>query len=124
MPFKASTPREVQPPWADYRTWSQRGLCRQSTDSYWTSDITTHNLMPSFAIICARCPVRTLCLDFALNTEASDGESGVWGGTTPHQRRLLKKELSRKKCPGCQSDAVAPHNGGEICISCGLSWMV
>jgi WhiB family redox-sensing transcriptional regulator len=36
---------------------------------------------------CAGCPVRGKCLDWAL----SAGEvHGVWGGTTPDERRLLR----------------------------------
>jgi WhiB family redox-sensing transcriptional regulator len=35
--------------------------------------------------ICARCPVRRQCLQFALATHQVDG---VWGGTTEEERRL------------------------------------
>ncbi|MQA84799.1 MAG: WhiB family transcriptional regulator [Streptosporangiales bacterium] len=37
--------------------------------------------------VCARCPVRDECLEWALRT----GEPhGVWGGTTPEERRYLR----------------------------------
>lgn len=37
--------------------------------------------------ICARCAVRTDCLDWALRV----GEAhGIWGGTTPEERRYLR----------------------------------
>jgi len=37
--------------------------------------------------ICARCPVRAECLDWALRV----GEpAGIWGGTTPDERRRLR----------------------------------
>jgi len=37
--------------------------------------------------VCARCPVSTACLAHAVNT----GEvEGVWGGTSPDERRLLR----------------------------------
>ena len=35
--------------------------------------------------ICARCPVRRQCLQFALATRQAHG---VWGGTTEEERRL------------------------------------
>lgn len=81
-------------------------------------------LPAEYAIKCGRCPVSNLCLEFALNTEADKGECGVWGGTTAFQRQQLKRERSRKRCPGCDSDGVVPQGAGEICISCGLSWIV
>lgn len=40
--------------------------------------------------VCARCPVRTDCLAWALRV----GEAhGVWGGTTPEERRFLRREF-------------------------------
>lgn len=38
--------------------------------------------------VCASCPVRTECLDFALD---HDERHGVWGGVSERQRRQLKK---------------------------------
>jgi WhiB family transcriptional regulator, redox-sensing transcriptional regulator len=38
--------------------------------------------------VCARCPVQAPCLEYALETNQPDG---VWGGTTPADRRRLKK---------------------------------
>jgi WhiB family redox-sensing transcriptional regulator len=38
--------------------------------------------------ICALCPVRQPCLDFAL---ALDERFGIWGGLTPHQRAKLRR---------------------------------
>lgn len=38
--------------------------------------------------ICARCPVSAECLEWAVEV----GEAyGVWGGTTPHERRYLRR---------------------------------
>lgn len=46
---------------------------------------------------CADCPVRGECLDWAVGR----GEAyGVWGGTTPEERRLLR---ARRRSP------VTPH---------------
>lgn len=38
--------------------------------------------------VCAACPVRERCLEVAL----ARGESGVWGGTTEHQRRKMIRQ--------------------------------
>ncbi|MBA9002496.1 MULTISPECIES: WhiB family transcriptional regulator [Thermomonospora] len=39
--------------------------------------------------ICARCPVRAECLDWALRAGEPDG---IWGGTTPEERRYLRRD--------------------------------
>jgi WhiB family redox-sensing transcriptional regulator len=45
--------------------------------------------------ICARCQVRSECLDFAMST----GEMhGIWGGTTPEDRtRERRRESARRR---------------------------
>ena len=40
--------------------------------------------------VCASCPVRQQCLDFALLTRQDDG---VWGGHTESERRRLRRRL-------------------------------
>ncbi|MBC9820515.1 WhiB family transcriptional regulator [Terrabacter sp. MAHUQ-38] len=37
-------------------------------------------------LLCASCPVRARCLDHALEFE----EFGVWGGTTPEERDVMR----------------------------------
>lgn len=39
--------------------------------------------------ICNACPVRELCLDYAL---AAKEEYGIFGGLTPSERRLLRRK--------------------------------
>lgn len=40
--------------------------------------------------VCARCPVRQLCLDYALSNRIA---SGIWGGLTERERRPLQARL-------------------------------
>jgi WhiB family redox-sensing transcriptional regulator len=42
--------------------------------------------------ICARCPVRAECLEWAI---ASGIDHGVWGGTTEEERRSLRRSRRR-----------------------------
>jgi WhiB family redox-sensing transcriptional regulator len=42
--------------------------------------------------ICAGCPVRRQCLDFAT---ANDLGYGIWGGTTPEDRRRNRRRERR-----------------------------
>jgi WhiB family redox-sensing transcriptional regulator len=37
--------------------------------------------------VCARCPVTADCLSWALREEPA----GIWGGTTPEERRRLRR---------------------------------
>jgi WhiB family redox-sensing transcriptional regulator len=39
--------------------------------------------------VCADCPVRDLCLEYAL---ANHIESGVWGGTSEEERRRMRRK--------------------------------
>jgi WhiB family redox-sensing transcriptional regulator len=42
--------------------------------------------------VCAGCPVREACLEFAL---ANDERWGVWGGTSERQRRAMRAASDR-----------------------------
>jgi WhiB family redox-sensing transcriptional regulator len=47
--------------------------------------------------ICAGCPVRQQCLDFAMRTRE---QAGIWGGTTPEERiRELRARNRRRQAP-------------------------
>ena len=43
--------------------------------------------------ICAECVVRDKCLEHALANQ----EFGVWGGMTANERRILNRQLRKKK---------------------------
>lgn len=49
--------------------------------------------------ICRGCPVRTECLDFALQMErvSRDGRYGLWGGLDPDERHRLHRERTRQR---------------------------
>jgi WhiB family redox-sensing transcriptional regulator len=42
--------------------------------------------------VCAICPVREECLDFAIRTRQNDG---IWGGRTEPERRRLRRRVGR-----------------------------
>lgn len=47
--------------------------------------------------ICAGCPVKQQCLDFAMQTRES---AGIWGGTTPEDRlRVLRPRHRKSRTP-------------------------
>lgn len=44
--------------------------------------------------LCARCPVKDQCLDYALS---SDERHGIWGGTSERERKFLLKKQKHKE---------------------------
>lgn len=36
---------------------------------------------------CTSCPMQAACMDYAMETGVPDG---IWGGSTPHERRMIK----------------------------------
>src|SRR6516225_7863628 len=60
--------------------------------------------------ICAGCPVRAVCLEWALTTER---EIGVWGGTVPEERRALRAERGRA-LPAVAAGALRDHQPGQF----------
>ncbi|WP_051549226.1 WhiB family transcriptional regulator [Nocardioides sp. URHA0032] len=47
-------------------------------------------------VVCASCPVRGDCLAFAVTTDA---QYGVWAGTTPRERRRLRRRAGLAASP-------------------------
>ena len=41
--------------------------------------------------VCLACSLRSACLEYALR----EGEAGIWGGTTEHQRRTMGVRVQR-----------------------------
>jgi WhiB family transcriptional regulator, redox-sensing transcriptional regulator len=50
--------------------------------------------------ICAACPVRNDCLEFAIRTRQDDG---VWGGATPEERRSIRRRRRRQALKNSQA---------------------
>jgi WhiB family redox-sensing transcriptional regulator len=67
--------------------WMDRAACAGTAapETFFTEEI-----VPVAKTICRRCPVRGDCLAHAL---ADDSLVGVWGGTTPDERRALRGDL-------------------------------
>jgi WhiB family redox-sensing transcriptional regulator len=55
-------------------------------------------------VICAGCPVRIQCLDFALT---HDQTHGIWGGTTPEDRQRDRRRRRRRAAAAAAKRAVA-----------------
>ncbi len=68
-------------------SWRQRGACRGLDPDvfYPPSD----DEADEAKAICATCPVKEPCLEFALDTREAEG---IWGGTTARERRRLLRQ--------------------------------
>ena len=68
-------------------TWRKRAACRGLDPEvfYPTSDEEAEEAKA----ICGECPVRQLCLEYALTHRERDG---VWGGLTERERRRLVRQ--------------------------------
>ena len=65
-----------------------RGRCAELDGDLWYPELGEGSVKYAKAI-CARCPVQQRCLEYALDR----GETfGVWGGTTPQERKDLVRQ--------------------------------
>ena len=65
--------------------WMDDGLCREVDWAPFFPPLSTN--ARAAKRICARCRVKTECLEWALEHE----EQGIWGGTSDEERRKLKR---------------------------------
>ncbi|HEX2318945.1 MAG TPA: WhiB family transcriptional regulator [Streptosporangiaceae bacterium] len=76
--------------------WAQDALCAQADpDAWFPEQGRTANMARR---ICAACPVRVPCLDYALSgADTWAGiTTGIWGGTTPRQRAAIRRARAGK----------------------------
>jgi hypothetical protein len=69
--------------------WRDRAACRGLTIDLFFPD--NPNQTREARQVCADCPVRDNCLKLALEMEPGEDRSGVFGATTPRQRRKLRQ---------------------------------
>jgi WhiB family redox-sensing transcriptional regulator len=69
------------------RAWAARAACRGAdTEIFYP---TTPDEEAEALALCATCPVRAQCLEDALRNREI---YGIWGGTTPEERRRIRRE--------------------------------
>ena len=67
-------------------SWWDDALCAQTDPDAFTPD--PGGNASAAKRICAECPVRTQCLQYALD---NDVRGGIWGGHTDRQRRAMRR---------------------------------
>ena len=79
----------------DPADWRQDAACRDLDTAVFFPE--TDEEAAQALAVCATCPVREACLEFALVTRQDDG---VWGGMTETERKRLRRrrqEAARRK---------------------------
>lgn len=90
-------------------SWVEEALCAQTgtDDARWFPE--KGGSATEAHLICGMCPARQACLDDAL---ARNERHGIWGGTTPEQRRHMDKPP--RLCDIC--DEPLDPNAVKSCV--------
>lgn len=67
--------------------WMGEGLCAQTDPELFFPERGGH--WQEAKAVCNGCPVRDLCLEFAL----THGERGIWGGTSDRDRMRMRRQI-------------------------------
>ena len=76
---------------AEVERWRRQALCAGHPDqgAWFAEDGAAAQRAKA---VCRACPVRSECLAFAVATGPYDG---IWGGTTPYERRRLRRQMAK-----------------------------
>lgn len=72
--------------------WTRDALCAEVGVDLFFADGVGDQTSRLAKQVCAKCPVKTECLEWALSFDAWDDKDGVFGGTVPTERRALRRE--------------------------------
>jgi WhiB family transcriptional regulator, redox-sensing transcriptional regulator len=77
--------------------WREAGACAHADPDLFFPISSTGRALPQITkakAICAECPVRRSCLEYALE---HDLVHGIWGGTTPEDRQAWRRQQRRAR---------------------------
>lgn len=69
--------------------WQLNAACANHPADLWFPKFDSRGALPTARAICATCPVRKPCLDYALTVNVK----GVWASTTETDRRKIRRRL-------------------------------
>jgi len=81
-------------------TWMPDGLCLQVDANLFFPEGrggAVHEMTEQAKQVCGECPVRELCLEWALETGQ---DFGVWGGLSEHERRGIHGRRTTRRLEG------------------------
>lgn len=85
--------------------WRRYAICRDTDpDLFFPVGTTGHALVQIERAkqVCGECPAQRDCLEFALETNQ---DSGIWGGTSEEERRVLRREMVARAKAGTSVSA-------------------
>lgn len=93
----------------DFWAWQQKAICRgEDPEVFFLEPNERHEQKRSHnataIAICNRCPVKEQCLQHALTVPE---EFGVWGGTTPEERKVIRVRIRRARSIGTDTDGIS-----------------
>lgn len=98
--------------------WVKDALCAQTDPEQFFPDVGANTR--DARQVCAECPVRKACLQYALNRQE---QHGIWGGLSARDRRRLKLILQeRTHCQRGHELAVVGLTAGNGCKACKSMW--
>jgi WhiB family redox-sensing transcriptional regulator len=106
----------------DERAWRLSAACRDvDPDVFFPVGLTgpAIELIAEAKAICQRCPVRLMCLQYAL---ANHQDDGVWGGYDEGERRELRHKWVRLGSPARFRPSVAPEEVGPLDSAGSFDW--
>lgn len=69
--------------------WQERALCAQVGGELWFPERGGSNKVSK--ALCAVCPVKRQCLEYALSLPKVDDQSGIFGGLSVRERNALRR---------------------------------
>ena len=83
----------LEPTVGEATSWRDRAACRNSEMTLFFPDTADVVAIERAKQACASCPVTQECLSYAVATNET---AGIWGGTTPGERRRLRRHLLKE----------------------------
>ena len=82
--------------WVAWRkpAWKEKAACRGMDPEIFFVE-RGGDVRPARAV-CAGCPVRAECLEYALDELGTAYDCGLWAGTTPRERQRMRQERKRE----------------------------
>jgi WhiB family transcriptional regulator, redox-sensing transcriptional regulator len=90
--------------WKGSTAWMEEAACKNKPRVFFFPDGDDW-VDPRAGGICAVCPVKDECLDFALRNPSLDG---IWGGTSEEERRRIRRQ--RRRAVPAQAPARPQHH--------------
>jgi WhiB family redox-sensing transcriptional regulator len=77
------------------QAWRDDALCVGLPSEVFFPETMTNNRFDAALKVCAKCKVQIQCLRLVIGLDDVDDRWGVFGGTTPRQRRVIRYELEK-----------------------------